>query len=801
MPSKPVTLQQLLAENEDLRVRLAQTEDILRGMRSGEVDALVIPQKGGAQLFVPANADQSFRILVEGMSEGALTLTAEGVILYANRRFAGMLKTPLEKVIGSTLRTRIAPGSQPMLQSLLENGTGEMRRGELVLAASDGTKLPVHLSVSNLPIEGRPDAYCVVAIDLTEHKRIEAIAASEKVARELLAAANQSRGELLCVIDEKTQAEKALVQENLRNQVLLRRASDGVHVMDADGNLLEMSDTFCQMLGYSRQELIGANVSLWDAQWSPQELKIMLATLIGKQSLSVFETRHRRRDGSLFDVEINVQSLDLDGKPALFSSSRSITERKRAEEALLIAEQQQRQLAEKLEAERSRLVAAQRIAKVGSWETTLPTMAVHWSDETHRIHETDPATFHPTHQSFLHYVHPEDRARVDEAFASSLAGGAASAIEHRLLMPDQRIKFVEERWQVFSDKQGVPIQAVGTCQDITERKRMEMALQDSEAEFRILAEAMPQIVWITRADGWNIYHNQQWMDYTGLTLEESLGHGWNKPFHPDDRQRALDAWQQATQETGIYSIEIRLRRADGAYRWWLIRGAPLRGATGEILKWFGTCTDIHDMKMAELEIAHYVEQLQGAVMGTVKVATTLSEMRDPYTAGHERRVAEIAVAIGAELGFDARRQQGLRVAGHLHDVGKMTIPSEILSKPGKISAIEYQLIQGHAQAGYDVLNDVEFPWPVALVALQHHERMDGSGYPQGLKGEAILLEARIMAVADVVESMSSHRPYRPALGIEAALAEIKRGRGSAYDPVVADACIKLFREKAYAIPA
>jgi putative nucleotidyltransferase with HDIG domain len=176
-------------------------------------------------------------------------------------------------------------------------------------------------------------------------------------------------------------------------------------------------------------------------------------------------------------------------------------------------------------------------------------------------------------------------------------------------------------------------------------------------------------------------------------------------------------------------------------------------------------------------------------------------MRDPYTAGHERRVAEIAVAIGREFGFDDRRLEGLRVAGYLHDVGKMTIPSEILSKPGRLSAIEFQLIQGHAKASYDVLKDVEFPWPVAQVALQHHERIDGSGYPQGLKGEDIMIEARIMAVADVLEAMSSHRPYRPGLGIEKALAEIERGRGSVYDTRAADACLRLFREKGYVVPA
>src|ERR1035437_5525197 len=179
MPSKPAAKQQLLAENEDLRIRLARAEETLREMRSGEVDALFVSGVGGAQMFTLKDADQSFRILVEEMSEGALTMTAEGVIVYANLRFAGMLKTPLEKVIGSAIRTWIASGSQPILQSLLEKGAGEERREELSLAASDGTRVPVYLSASNLPINGSPDAYCLVAIDLTEHKRIEAIRSEE----------------------------------------------------------------------------------------------------------------------------------------------------------------------------------------------------------------------------------------------------------------------------------------------------------------------------------------------------------------------------------------------------------------------------------------------------------------------------------------------------------------------------------------------------------------------------------------------------------------------------------------------
>jgi PAS domain S-box-containing protein len=246
------------------------------------------------------------------------------------------------------------------------------------------------------------------------------------------------------------------------------------------------------------------------------------------------------------------------------------------------------------------------------------------------------------------------------------------------------------------------------------------------------------------------------------------------------------------------ALEFGVRRRDGTTVVVGINGASAthKGRPAFI----GLMQDISEKKRAEEQIQRYVGQIENAFMSTVQVVTALGEMRDPYTAGHQRRVAEIAVAIGSELGFDARQQEGLRVAGYLHDVGKIRIPSEILSKPGKLSPTEFQLVQGHAQASYDVLKDVKFPWPVAEVALQHHERMDGSGYPQGLKGDAILLEARIMAVGDVVEAMSSHRPYRAGLGVEAALAEIERGRGSVYDTDVVDSCLHLFRARNYRLP-
>jgi putative nucleotidyltransferase with HDIG domain len=214
----------------------------------------------------------------------------------------------------------------------------------------------------------------------------------------------------------------------------------------------------------------------------------------------------------------------------------------------------------------------------------------------------------------------------------------------------------------------------------------------------------------------------------------------------------------------------------------------------------GLIQDISEKKRDEERIRNYVVQLKATFLSTVQLATSLSEMRDPYTAGHERRVSDIAVAIATEMGLDQQRIEGIKVAGYLHDIGKISIPAEILVKPGRLTATEYALVQGHAQASYEVLKQVEFPWPVATIALQHHERMDGSGYPNGLKGDRILLESRIMAVADVVEAMASHRPYRPGLGIDKALAELERGRGTVYDADVVDTCLRLFRNQGFELP-
>ncbi len=208
-----------------------------------------------------------------------------------------------------------------------------------------------------------------------------------------------------------------------------------------------------------------------------------------------------------------------------------------------------------------------------------------------------------------------------------------------------------------------------------------------------------------------------------------------------------------------------------------------------------TLRDITKRKKAEEDLQNSNEKLRRLMEETVNGLMSAVEMRDPYTAGHQRRVAELATAIGDELRLNTDKLDGLRIAALIHDIGKIHVPSEILSKPGKLTDIEFTIMESHAQAGYDVLKSIDFPWPIAKTVLQHHEKMNGSSYPNGLFGEEIILEARILCVADVVEAMSSHRPYRPALGLDKAVEEITKNKGILYDPVIVDACVEVIKDK------
>ncbi len=223
--------------------------------------------------------------------------------------------------------------------------------------------------------------------------------------------------------------------------------------------------------------------------------------------------------------------------------------------------------------------------------------------------------------------------------------------------------------------------------------------------------------------------------------------------------------------------------------------AELAGDLAFGIRGLRTHVERERLELAEMRSA---ERLRRALNGTILAIAQTVEKRDPYTAGHQQRVAQLVEAMARELGWPDQRIEGVRLGASIHDIGKIHVPAEILSRPGVLSDVEFALIRTHSMVGYEILRDIEFPWPVAAMILQHHERLDGSGYPQGLKDGEILEEARLLAVADVVESMASHRPYRPAKGLDAAFAEIQAHRGSLFEPAAVDACLRLFREHGFA---
>ena len=331
-----------------------------------------------------------------------------------------------------------------------------------------------------------------------------------------------------------------------------------------------------------------------------------------------------------------------------------------------------------------------------------------------------------------------------------------------------------------------------------ERKQAEEALRESEEKYRTFFKTTRDAVFITTKDG-------KWIDFNDTTLE-ILGYKDRDELHeagvlaiyvdPESRRRIAE---KVELQEFVKDEPAILRKKDNSLINVLVTAVARKDENGNIPGYHGTFKDITERKLAEEKLQKSYDQLRATLITTVHTLSSTVEMRDPYTAGHQRRVTHLACAIAEEMGLAEEQFDGLHFASLIHDIGKIAVPIEILSRPGWINTTEIDIIKTHPQTGYNLLKEIEFPWPVAQIVLQHHERLDGSGYPQGLKNGGIMLEARILVVADVVEAMASHRPYRSALGINAALAEITSNKGILYDPEVVDSCERLFIEKGFKI--
>ncbi|WP_207906558.1 PAS domain S-box protein [Methylomonas methanica] len=384
----------------------------------------------------------------------------------------------------------------------------------------------------------------------------------------------------------RNEAETQLrLQENEREfRAFFDLAAVGIAQVSLEGRWMRVNQKLCDIVGYSYEELVTKTFQdITHPDDLDTDLGYMQKMLSGEINTYSLEKRYLRKDGPLVWINLTVALVRGDtGQPRYFISVvEDITGRKQLE----------------IERQKFFLLAESSSEFIGMCDLDMNPLYVN-PEGRRMVGLPDMAA--ACRVKVQDYYFPEDQSFIAEEFFPRVQREGHGEVEIRL----RHFQTGEPIWMLYYlfsvyDSAGMPVGWATVSRNITERRQVEAALRESEREFRVLTEAMPQIVWATRPDGWNVYHNQRWVEYTGLTLEESYGHNWINVVHPDDRQRAWDAWQRATQQNETYFVECRLQRADGAYRWWLIRGVPLLNEQGEIQKWYGTCTDIHELKLSE----------------------------------------------------------------------------------------------------------------------------------------------------------------------------------------------------------
>ena len=395
--------------------------------------------------------------------------------------------------------------------------------------------------------------------------------------------------------------------------------------------------------------------------------------------------------------------------------------------------------------------------------------------------------------TFAAITHPDDVDADVELLRQLSAGDQENYdVDKRYLRKDGSLVWVRLVAALVRDEKGAPDYQVSVITDITERKQAEKALASSESRLKAMFEQAPVGIALLESPTGRIQEtNARYLEITGWSEEEMVARGWEGITHPDDVQQELLAYSKMDAgEIDGFTMAKRYVRPDDQVAWAILTVSTIKAPD----LYLCMVEDITADKAAEDLAAGQTERIERTLTSVIDIAGNIVEVRDPYTAGHQRRVAELAARMAQELGMSDLEVADIRVAGLLHDIGKAAVPTELLGKPGLISPVELELIKGHAEAGYEIAVSANLEEPIPELIRQHHERCDGSGYPRGLVGDQILSGAKVLAVADVVEAIVSHRPYRPALGIDAALAEIERGAGRLYDAEACKACVALFRE-------
>jgi PAS domain S-box-containing protein len=506
-----------------------------------------------------------------------------------------------------------------------------------------------------------------------------------------------------------------------------------------------------------------------DGRASAEKAREMIEIAV-RVGYNLFEWTHKRPDGTAFPTEVLLTPFVNQGVTLVFATVRDISERKSAEETLVKASLYARSL---LEANPDGLVVIGLdgtiidINDAGVELTGVPRDSLIGSDA-------------------FNYVTDAEKARA--GFKKSLAKGELKNFPLSIRSVSGRLTNVIFRSSVYNDQDGNPVGIVAVARDITELAHAQEELRKSLDLLRTMERVANIGAWEWNVSNGSMTWSEQAYRMMGRDPEAfpcSIAN-FLACVHPEDRRRVEASMATTVTEKKAPDLKWRLVQASGRERIIESRAEVTLDGAGKVVLVSGTSLDVTEREASRVA-------LQDTLKSTVAAIANAIEMRDAYTAGHQRQVAELSVAIAREMGLSDFQIEGIYLAASIHDLGKIKIPAEILGKPGRLDEFERHYIQRHPQYGFDIIKGIEFPWPIAQTILQHHERLDGSGYPNKLKNNAILLEARILAVADVVDAMISHRPYRPAVGCKAALEEINGKKGILYDALVVDACTTLFQ--------